>query len=104
MITVFESTAPIIKQETKSSAVLVNPSTNTFEFVIQKKVRACASESLTLQDRRELAKTRLNNEAYFVKAKAVYAAGGGINEIRARCGGSLSYAEKVHAAFERACK
>lgn len=87
----------------KLTSILANKATNTFEFVLKPKGRN-VQESLTLEDRRELARTGLRNEAYFVKAKHVYARGGGIKEIWVKCGKSVSYAEKVHAAFEKACK
>lgn len=60
------------------------------------------SDSLTLDDRRELAKTGLTDEAYFIKAKVVFAAGGGRKDILKACGRSPSYAAKVYAAFRRA--
>lgn len=104
MITVFDPISPGKESVQTTSAVLVNASTNTFEFVLDRKARPGVVSKLTLQDRRELTKTRLSDEAYFSTAKEVYAAGGGINEIHGKCGKSLSYAEKVHAAFERACK
>lgn len=87
----------------KITSILANPVTNTFEFVLDPKGRS-VPETLTLEDRRELAKTGLRNQTYFEKAKQVYARGGGIKEIWLKCGNSVSYAEKVHAAFEKACK
>lgn len=104
MITTFEPLTEHKPEAQKSSAILTNPVTNTFDFVMDRKTRPGVSESLTLEDRRELVKTRLNNPDYFAHAKAVYAAGGGAEKIQQVCGKSLSYAEKVHAAFKRACK
>lgn len=104
MITIFSSLLEPEAAQNTSGVVLVNERTNTFEFIIDKKTRKGISETLTIDDRRELIKTGLNNEEYFELAKRVYAAGGDINEIHSKCGKSLSYAEKVHAAFERACK
>lgn len=104
MITIFNSMQEPEVAQNISSAVLTNEQTNTFEFILDKKPRTEISETLTIDDRRELTKTRLKDESYFEKAKRVYAAGGGIDKIHSICGKSLSYAEKVHAAFERACK
>lgn len=64
--------------------------------------RVQVSPELTLQDRRELAKTGLTDDVYFVKAKRVYAAGGKKKAIQKACGRSPSYAAKVYAAFNRA--
>lgn len=104
MIIGFEQLTKQELVEQKNSVILTNPVTNTFDFVIDRKTRPGVSESLTIEDRRELVKTRLNDLDYFAKAKAVYAAGGGAEKIQEVCGKSISYAEKVHAAFERAFK
>lgn len=103
MITVFEPLTRPRDTGPKSSAVLTNPATNTFDFVMERKTRD-VSDKITPDDVRELAKTGLKDESYFIRAKAVYAAGGGTKEIWIKCGNSVSYAEKVHAAFQRACK
>lgn len=104
MRTVFDPLTPQRQEEQRNSVVLTNAVTNTFEFVIERKSRPGVSDKLTIEDRRELVKTRLNDPVYFEQAKAVFAAGGDTAKIREVCGKSLSYAEKVHAAFERACK
>lgn len=80
--------------------------TGTIEWIQKPLARKKADPSLTVDDRRELAKTGLKDERYFIKAKVIFAAGGGIGKMHDECGKeykkSLSYAEKVHAAFKRA--
>ena len=82
---------------------LENPETNTFGFVLKSKARPGVVPELTLQDRRELAKSNppLMNEALNAKAKAIYAAGGRTKDIQKGCGVSPDYAAKLHAAFGR---
>ena len=94
-----EPPAPV---KTVSTAYVENPETNTIAWVDTPSGRVGIVPELTLQDRRELAKTPLKDEIYFFKAKRVYAAGGKAKEIRKECGRSPSYAEKVYAAFNRA--
>ena len=83
---------------------LENPKTNTFGFVLKSKTRPGVVPELTLQDRRELAKSNppLMNEALNAKAKAIYAAGGRTKDIQKGCSISPDYAAKLHAAFGRA--
>ena len=78
-----------------------NPKTNTFGFVLKSKARPDVSPELTLQDRRELAGMNIGNLPLSAKAKAIYAAGGGITEIAKQCNISPSYAKKLHMAFGR---
>lgn len=99
----FEDIYPV-KASAGPTSFVSNPETNTIEWVLDAKMRPVVSDTLTTDDRQQLAKTGLNNLVYFSRAKVVYAAGGGAAEIQKACGKSLSYAEKVHAAFERAAK
>ena len=80
---------------------LENPETNTFGFVLKSKARPGVVPELTLQDRRELAGINIGNMSLAARAKAVYAAGGGIKEIGKQCNVSPSYAKKFHMAFSR---
>lgn len=78
-----------------------NPKTNTFGFVLKSKARPGVSPELTLQDKKELAGMNIGNLPLAAKAKAIYAAGGGITEIAKQCNISPSYAKKLHMAFGR---
>lgn len=80
---------------------LENPKTNTFGFVLKSKARPGVSPDLTLEDRRELTGMNIGNLPLAARAKAVYAAGGGITEIAKQCNVSPSYAKKFHMAFGR---
>ncbi len=90
---------------TTSTAFTIDERTGAVEWNLKRSSgRVGIVPELTLQDRRELAKTALKDEAYFVKAKRVYAANGGAKAIRKACGRSPSYAKQVLAAFNRAKK
>lgn len=91
-------------EEGQATAFLENPATNTFGFVIKPKGRANVVPELTLQDRRELTKTGLNNESWFIIAKRAFAANGRIKDIRNACKCSPSSAKKMYGAFNRAKK
>lgn len=98
---IWKSTEP--EQRTADQPItsfVENEQTRTFSFVLDPKGRNVAP-SISLEESRELAKTGLRDTAYFSKAKIVYAQGGGISDIQKACGRSPSYAQKVHAAFER---
>lgn len=98
----FRDIAPEEPVQLVSTAYVVNEETGTIGWTDKPSGRPDVSPELTLQDRRELAKTPLKDQAYFTRAKRIYAAGGGAKEIRTGCGRSVSYSEKVLAAFNRA--
>lgn len=99
--------APKAQQEQRQApangVVLVNAATNTFEFVLNPRA-ADVPSVLTLEDRRELALIGIGNIQLAEQAKAIYAAGGRIKDIKKQCGISPSYSKKLHMAFGRAKK
>ena len=99
----YSTVPPEAVPEIGHTSFVSNKQTGTIEWILSPKHHDAQPE-LDIHDRRELAKTNLKDLLYFAKAKRIYAAHGGINDIRAGCGNSLSYAQKVHAALEKAVK
>lgn len=95
-------TEPEEETPRQSTVFVENEATNTFGFVLKSKaLRPGVSPELTLDDRRELAGMNIGNLPLAAKAKAIYAARGGITEIAKQCDISPSYAKKFHMAFGR---
>lgn len=87
----------------QTGRVVIDEARNAFEWVLAPAART-ASPTLTEQDRKELmaGSTPIRNMEKAAKAKVIYAAGGGAKDMHNALGYSLSYSEKLHAAFERA--
>lgn len=99
---IFRSSEPVQEAPERVHAWFISDKeTGTVEWILDAKQRDL-EPTLDIHDNRELAKTRLKDSIYFAKAKRLYSIGAGIQKIHDECGKSLSYAEKVHAAFERA--
>lgn len=104
MIESAPKTQPESRKSPASGVILVDRTTNTFEFIIKPKAVEDVPSALTIEDRRELARICIGNMELAEKAKAVYAAGGRARHIAKTCGVSLSYSKKLHMAFGRSQK
>ncbi len=101
LITIIDDTKPA--KEPVTGRITVDAERNCYEWVLTPKSRKATPE-LTKEDREELlrGKPPLKNMEKAARAKVIYAAGGDIEDILAGLKCSLSYAQKLHAAFERA--
>jgi hypothetical protein len=90
--------------EKVSTVYVENAATNTFGWVLKAKVRPSVVSELTIDDRRELARSNppLPANEIAEKAKRVYASGGNTKAIQKALNISPTYAAKFHAAFGRA--